>query len=143
MSKAICTITTLSHLPQSLALAASVQQCFTNVQVHIFSVDKKKDTVAGVLPRNVYLHFFQDDYLNGLFAPYYKKHRGNTDQLRWSLKPVVMEYLLTEKKCDEVLYADNDLFFFSPAPSNLQTTATLSTFFEKSSVFTQTRQNIQ
>jgi hypothetical protein len=40
------------------------------------------------------------------------KYRNNNDKLRWAIKPVLLKYLL-DLKFENVLYVDNDIYFFS------------------------------
>ncbi len=46
-----------------------------------------------------------------LAEPVVKKYKPKSDELRWSLKPVLISYLL-EQGADQVIYLDNDLYFF-------------------------------
>jgi len=39
------------------------------------------------------------------------KYAGSADKLRWSLKPVFLNYLL-QTKAEKVIYIDNDIFFY-------------------------------
>jgi hypothetical protein len=41
-----------------------------------------------------------------------EKYAANTDKLRWSLKPILLQYILQEKEIAEVMYLDNDLCFY-------------------------------
>src|SRR5690606_13445248 len=40
------------------------------------------------------------------------KHRFNSDQFRWFLKPVYAKFLL-ENRYDQLIYVDNDIYFFN------------------------------
>jgi len=41
-----------------------------------------------------------------------KKYHNDKDKLRWSLKSVFLNYLLTEYKFERAIYVDNDICFF-------------------------------
>lgn len=110
--RAVCTITTDSHVWQSKVLAESVLAHFSDVDVHIFVVDVKHAT--PLVPSHIYMHHTQWGDLEELTAPNHKQYKRHPDALRWSLKPVAMQYLL-QKGYQSVLYADNDLFFFGQA----------------------------
>lgn len=42
------------------------------------------------------------------------KYTVRSDAFRWSLKPVLLKKILNDTSTDEILYCDNDIFFFQP-----------------------------
>jgi len=102
-----CTISTASHLYKCYALADSIIPF--NGFLNILVVDKNA-VKTSYQPENVKFYFLND--LNSTTANKIKvKYAAKTDQLRWSLKPVFLKYLLNQ--FEKVVYVDNDIFFFN------------------------------
>lgn len=103
-----CTITTASHLYKVYALAESLQQ-FGECTLHVLVVD------AGQQPAFNGCRFYGLQEIAGtpVAQTIIAKYKGNSNKLRWSLKPVMLQWLLKQKAIDRVIYLDNDLFFYS------------------------------
>jgi hypothetical protein len=103
-----CTISTKSHLFKSIAVSDSLEKYgfeTINLVVDCEYIDektifeKKNCLTINDLP--------QSDVKLIL-----SKYGAHSDKLRWSLKPVLIKYLL-ETKYEKVIYVDNDIYFFS------------------------------
>ena len=109
MEQIFCTISTESHLSQTLAMLRSLTG-YGNWSFHVLVVDAEAH-----LP----------DELNGTAlqasgpaqwkateqgARVFKKYKG--DKLRWALKPMLVAGLL-RAGADQVIYLDNDLYFYN------------------------------
>ncbi len=107
---AYCTVSTTNHLYKASAL-------FSSLQLHDGEADRICWCIDGnsssEMDNGVLIHrtgFPSDERIDQLFS----KYSSNKDNIRWSLKPIVMEYLL--QTYDKVVYVDNDICFFnSPA----------------------------
>jgi hypothetical protein len=104
---AYCTISTANHLYKASAL-------FESLELHDNESDRICWCIDGnetsVLENGKVVHrkdFPSDTRISQLF----QKYSSNKDQIRWSLKPIVMEHLL--RIYDKVVYVDNDICFFS------------------------------
>lgn len=110
--RAFCTIITRSHLGWALALADSLHQWDAELPFVILITDQdavdglELDGRAGVevLLLNDLLHIPLAAALAGRYA-------GQADELRWSLKPVLMQHLHTRHA--KVIYGDCDLHFYT------------------------------
>lgn len=103
MKTALCTISTQSHLFKSYTLLESVEKyCQTDLFCLVTDSTEIKHSR------------FQCHSLNDLKSDkatkIKKKYRN--DRLRWSLKPVYVKHLL-DQGYDQVIYVDNDIFFYS------------------------------
>lgn len=104
-SQIFCTISTESHLYKCFALAKSLEAFGGNLVILL--VDKQIGQQK--LPTNIrfiYLSDFQESVAQAII----KKYNANKDKLRWSLKPVLLKYLLASY--NKVIYVDNDIHFF-------------------------------
>lgn len=108
--KHLCTISTASHLYKALALADSLEQG-SDFTLHILvvdgngSADNKRCRFWGL----------EDIKRTQPAAGIVSKYFAHKDKLRWSLKPVFMNFLMNDSGLgiDKVLYLDNDLFFYN------------------------------
>jgi hypothetical protein len=101
-----CTISTISHLYKTYALADSIMP-FGGV-LHVLLIDGIEQNNSQI-PQNV--SFYSLDHLTDEIAKQLISKYKNKDQLRWALKPVFLKFLL--KNNPEVIYVDNDIFFFN------------------------------
>lgn len=104
MKRAICTISTESHLFKSKATLKSVK-AFFDVDLFCLLTDtnnqeEKKEVAFTTL----------FDLTTEAAKSIIKKYNG--DKLRWALKPIYTLFLL-EKGYDAVIYVDNDIYFHS------------------------------
>lgn len=101
-----CTISTVSHLFKTYALADSIAS--GGGMLNVLLIDgKKEDISAG--PGNISFYYLED-VNKGLGKELILKYKVNKDKLRWALKSVFMNYLLD--KYSKVIYVDNDIYFF-------------------------------
>ncbi len=99
-------------MAQTLALRDSCFEQVKNTDFCVLVIDSDE-----TIPQDKHgTHFYRlEDVANEELAKQItKKYKRHSDKLRWSLKPVFLKYLLNEKKYTKALYADNDIFFFSP-----------------------------
>lgn len=104
-----CTITTSDHLYKAHALFDSLKEQDENVRLHILCVN---DTFAPVENDGLRYYRTAEVCTNALAQTIVSKYSSNADKLRWSLKPVFLNYLL-QSGLRKIIYADNDLYFFS------------------------------
>lgn len=107
-----CTISTSAHLFKTLALAESLNHFDCRLSVLVLDSDKISEEWEH---ENVDFFLFDKlPYFNSSKAA--KKYKG--DQLRWSLKPLFIKFLLQSQ--EQVKYIDNDIYFYKdPSEINL------------------------
>lgn len=112
MEKCFCTIITRSHLGWALALCDSLRQWDTALPfvVLVTDVEDASSLDAGGRPGVEFL-LLADMNDTELGAAIGTKYAEQSDELRWSLKPVLMLQLL--RRYRKVMYGDCDLHFFS------------------------------
>ncbi len=101
-----CTISTVSHLHKTFALADSLSP-FGGI-LNVLLVDGTAQTNLSK-PANVQIYsldIFEDEIAKKIIAKYSHK-----DKLRWALKSVFLKFLLGLHS--KVIYVDNDIFFFN------------------------------
>lgn len=107
-----CTIITGNYFPHALALYKSLKKFDEKVSLHVLVTDHQplsgSHTATG-------MQILRVDALARypLAEELYSKYAHvNMDFFRWSLKPVLMNFLL-ETGYEKVLFVDCDIFFFS------------------------------
>ena len=103
-----CTITTSSHLYKVFTLAESLRNQHHTFNLDVLVIDSNIDYTF----ENCRFLGLGDISLQPRALEIIKKYHGNKDKLRWSLKPVLMKYLLSRAEVSDLIYLDNDLFFF-------------------------------
>lgn len=106
MLNSFCTISTVSHLFKTYALADSIASGGGMLNVLLIDGDKQD---ARASPSNVSFYYLAD-VNKGIGTELILKYKKNKDKLRWALKSVFMNYLLD--KYSKVIYVDNDIYFF-------------------------------
>lgn len=101
-----CTISTVSHLYKTYALADSLAPF--GGTLHVLLVDGKSNSYIQT-PQNI--KFFSLDDLNDEIGKKIISKYKQKDKLRWALKPVFLIFLLA--KYPKVIYVDNDIFFYN------------------------------
>ncbi|GIV35077.1 MAG: hypothetical protein KatS3mg031_2612 [Chitinophagales bacterium] len=103
-----CTITTGSHLYKVQALEASLAAVNPDFQLHVLCMDITP-------PAQTKLRCYRPEHVLTIpdASAILAKYRKHKDRMRWSLKPVFMQYLLRQEAIDKVIYLDNDLFFYN------------------------------
>lgn len=109
MKYQFCTITTFSHLYKVYALAESLKNQQHGFVLNVLVIDDDR----GFQFENCRFLKLADIQAQQSAGKIIRKYKGNKDRLRWSLKPVLMKYLLLQPSTDKVIYLDNDLYFFS------------------------------
>jgi hypothetical protein len=111
-----CTIITAEYIPYALALHQSLSTFGDDVQLHVLVTDPPdgfKDKIETNHPGIFILN--KEELCNSgigkaLFDKYY---HSNIHVFRWCIKPVLIRYLLQEKKYQKVIYTDADIRFYS------------------------------
>lgn len=143
MEKVFCTIITRSHWAWALALLDSLRQFDPELPfaVLITDIDRlEPQELRGV--ENVEVLFLKEVVQVDLGRRIAAKYAAQSDELRWSLKPVLMTHLL--KRYGKVIYGDCDLHFFSDPAwlwKELDTAHVLLSPHWRSSVATKDRPN--
>ena len=104
-----CTITTVSHLFKVYALAESLKEHQHPFVLNVLVID---DHGPFEFENCIFFKLSEISAQHNA-AEIMAKYKGNKDKLRWSLKPVLMKYLLEQHEIERLIYLDNDLFFFS------------------------------
>jgi hypothetical protein len=111
-----CTIITSNYIHYALALRESLLQFNQDIQLYILVSDEKaglKNMVQTDYPQT-YIIYPDEVCGDGLGKAIYDKYASNyMDAFRWSMKPVLLTYLLQKKGADKVIYVDCDIHFYS------------------------------
>lgn len=111
MKNAFCTIATASHIPKVLALHHSIQKFDANIWLHALITDVNE--VPPVITANNLKFYFLEDIINDdLSRSIREKYKDLNDELRWSMKPVFIKFLLENKGYDALIFNDNDIYYF-------------------------------
>jgi hypothetical protein len=102
-----CTISTVSHLFKTYALAETIRKQGFQFVLHVLVIDG--DGFSEV--ENCRFWGLKQMNRPGAGEIILSKYRHNKDKLRWALKPVFLHYLISEADIDKIIYVDNDLFF--------------------------------
>jgi hypothetical protein len=92
--RCFCTIITQSHVGWALALATSLRQWDADLPFVILITDVDEldpDALKGM--ENIEVAYLKDVVPVSIGAQLATKYAQQSDVLRWSLKPVLMEYL--------------------------------------------------
>lgn len=112
MSVAFCTIITRSHLHWALALRASLEKHQPGLHFVILVTDADDVQLPPDQQERTTVMRLADLRDGGVGDAIQQRYAAQADELRWSLKPVLMLKLL--ERFDKVLYGDCDLHFFAP-----------------------------
>lgn len=102
-----CTISTTSHMYKTMALCQSLVAQGQPVHLHVLCTD-------GMVAANEHItgYTITDIAAQQPAALILSKYQQHPDKLRWSMKPVFLNYLLTNV-ADKVIYLDNDIYFYN------------------------------
>lgn len=107
-----CTIITSNYLPYAVTLFHSLRQHVEKVNLYVLIIDDGESD-RSILPEED-LHLLHiSDLLN--FGPtdiLLNKYQNRPDALRWSMKPVLIQYLL-EQGHEKVIFTDCDIYFIN------------------------------
>ena len=97
--KAVCTISTKSYLFKSLALAESIHQIDSDLTFIVLMVDEKKEAFQNINYTFGKIEFYDLQSISNISCAnkIIKKYSNKVDFLRWSLKPILLQILLTQK----------------------------------------------
>lgn len=117
MIRAFCTIITSDYAHYALSLRQSLLATTNeDVALYIFVSERQSDIKEKIEVnyKNTFVLFTDDLCNDGIGRDLFNKYAHSyMDAFRWSMKPVLLRFLLEEKKLGKVLYADCDLQFFS------------------------------
>lgn len=106
-----CTISTLSHLYKCFALFDSILEIDKSIILHILITDSNSIENLNQRSEKVVFHTLSEICTtNSLAKNIAYKYKRNADKLRWSMKPIFINYLLRENS--KIIYTDNDIAFF-------------------------------
>lgn len=112
-----CTIITSDYMPFALNLHSSIMAQGRPFVLHVLvsrhAGDAAKD-IPSELPSSLRLHFIDEVATEGIGKALFEKYaRKDSDALRWSLKPVFMNWLLRRPEIGGLVYVDCDIHFFN------------------------------
>ncbi len=111
--RTFCTIITADHYPRAAALFRSLEQSDPAVLLKVLVVDGPGVMLSANQPAGITLIQLSDLGAYRIVDALRQKYAGvSKDYLRWSLKPMLISYLL-ENGFEKVLYADCDICFFA------------------------------
>ncbi len=103
-----CTISTFSHLYKVYALCESLEKQKHDFTLHVLVSDSDSDFAFP----NCRFWRLSDLKSDSTSINIIRKYKHHSDKLRWSLKPVLIKFLL-DQEAEKVIYLDNDLYFYS------------------------------
>jgi hypothetical protein len=114
MPKSIATIVTQSHLSWALSLYDSVMRYDTDITFFVLISDVSDGLSVQVNPEkaNIKYLFLQDLLKVQNCIELVAKYTATPDNLRWSLKPVLMNYIHSIGY-EKMMFCDCDILFFS------------------------------
>lgn len=109
MTYHFCTISTHDHLYKAYALFDSIAAQGHDFRFHLLCTDVR---LTYPQPHDNIITYQCYDLKQPTAKAISKKYAGKKDALRWSLKPAFMQYLLSERGIERLIYVDNDICFF-------------------------------
>jgi len=110
----IFTISSFSHISNSIVALSSACKNIKNCKSFILSVDSIDEETIFKIKKNYSINIIDIKNINTYNSlAIYNKYQKKKDLLRWSSKPSSCLYFL--KDYDNVIYIDNDIFFTSDA----------------------------
>ena len=111
-NRAFCTIVTADYLPLAATLHSSLSRFsdtpfFTLTTTEGEATPEVDDWGTRRISHRQLLEYGKAPDL------YRKYHAESMDAYRWSMKPVFLNYLMTELGYQKVIYLDSDLFFYN------------------------------
>ncbi len=113
MKNAFCTIITADYLPYAKALHTSLKR-FDSSAMYVLVTDLPEgdlpdsDSSFQILTNGMLLHSAKG---KAMYDAHY--HKENKSIYRWSMKSVLLHYLIQMKGHDKAMFLDGDLCFFS------------------------------
>jgi hypothetical protein len=116
MNNCFCTIVTDDYVPYAQALHESLKKV-SDIPPLIYvlvSAESKKAKIVSRPVEGIHYLFIDELCKDGTGKIIKDKYLINyMDAFRWSMKPVLINYLLRERRYEKVIFLDCDLFFFS------------------------------
>ncbi|MDP4286104.1 MAG: methyltransferase domain-containing protein [Bacteroidota bacterium] len=116
MSSAFCTIITSDYIHYALALHKSLSDFGKDVKLYILMSDGKEIVSTKIeekYPR-IFILYSEDLCRSGIGKNIYDKYYDeDISAFRWSMKPVLINYLLDVKDYQKVIYLDADIYFYN------------------------------
>ena len=108
-SKAFCTVISSSHYSYAISLRDSIRRFDNSVELFVLITD------ANPEEDSIDLSFiFIDDLKEySILEKLLNKYSLNSDSFRWSMKSILLLYLLEKRQFDQVFFVDPDVYFFS------------------------------
>lgn len=110
-----CTIITDNYLPYAYSLLESLRKFNSNIHFNILlaNVTKTGQKISCRVDEHTFYHFANPICNKGVGKKIFDKYNAvNLDAFRWSIKPVFLNYLISEKNYEKVIYIDCDIYFF-------------------------------
>ncbi len=108
---AFCTIITADYFAKALTLYKSMLRFNKKITLYVFIVDNKIDIPSLSLYPGIKIIYTTDLTDYPLVKLLYRKYAHiDINFFRWSLKPVLVSYLL-EKEIQKIVYIDCDMYF--------------------------------
>lgn len=108
MNLLCCTIATASHINKAVTMLRSFHKFYPDSTLYLFTVTKTPFFATDITCLPVE-ELFQHDEKAGKIV---KKYGLDSDETRWSLKPVILSFLLARSPDPKVIYCDCDICFF-------------------------------
>lgn len=115
-NEANCTIITKDYIHYALALHDSLlkhSQYKRTLYILICSDSGEENTSLPLRDSMQYLFVDEVCKIEQGKLIYDKYFHTDMDKFRWSMKPVLLKYLIEYKNCNRVLFLDCDLYFFN------------------------------
>lgn len=107
-----CTIITKSYLPFAAALKSSLAKFNSDIILNVLIVDGNKNKTFAKNLNVIYMKDILEFSSIGKQIVNKYNRPEEVDLLRWSLKPILINYLL-EGGYDKVIFTDPDTYYFS------------------------------
>ena len=110
-----CTIVTQSHLPFAKVILDSLNKLNPEACLHVLVVDNSDNVHFEGESRIILYSTGQLQGFSGTGDSILRKYSKSEshDLLRWSLKPIYIQYLLSKCRFDKVIFTDPDTYYFS------------------------------
>ena len=107
-----CTIITSNYLPYAVTLFHSLRQHMDKGSLYVLITDDGEYDCSLLPEENLHLLHISDLRNFGPTDALLNKYHNCPDALRWSMKPVLIQYLL-EQRHEKVIFTDCDIYFVS------------------------------
>ncbi|MGM5470800.1 hypothetical protein ACS386_11040 [Flavobacteriaceae bacterium LMO-SS05] len=102
-----CTIITSDYLPFAQALCESLRIIDKNIELYVLVCD------YTIRTKESNLNFLNiDDLTTDSRCQKLLDKYGISDEFRWSMKPILMSFLLN-RCCEKIIYVDSDIHFYN------------------------------